>query len=108
MFEMNAAATDLHLFVWTIGQVDNFGRHLRRKTKEIGRPRTLGHDLPVLSPGNRLGSLVDVRAQLSTECWIHFRHVIKAAPDAPDGPILYQVSQRHVDTSARRYVQEVL
>src|ERR1700677_2568418 len=108
MFELDRAASDWHLIVRAIGQVDDFRRHLRGQAEEICRPCPLRHDLPFLPSCYRARNLIDVRAQLPTERRVHLWNVIEPTPDAPDCSLASQARQRHVDCAPTGDVEKIL
>jgi hypothetical protein len=108
MPEMDRPASDRHFTAGTICEVNDFGRHLRRKAEEIGGPGPIRDNFPALASGDRARSLINIRAQLSAKRFIDPGRVVETTPDAPDLSVLGQARQRHVDRRPAGDVEKIL
>ncbi|HEY1257180.1 MAG TPA: hypothetical protein VGF01_20610 [Terracidiphilus sp.] len=108
VFEYNATPPNRYFIVRSVGQVDDFRRHLRRKPQQVCRPCTIRHNLPALSPRNRPRGFVDVRAEFSAKSGIDARSIIEPTANTPDGTLLARFREGHVDGRPARNVEEVL
>jgi hypothetical protein len=60
-----------------------------------------------MTPGKGAGSLIDIRAERTSERWVNAGRVIEATANAPNSSFSHKARKRHVDHSAASQIKEV-